>query len=232
MNKTDTCHNHCYNDYATSAVTGYQSYYRCGDQCVQARDMCRGYPLCPDSRDVRECDEDLQCVQDPQYSHNKSVLVSDLSSGHYYCDYDRFRNDGIYHTISRQDELDLNIRKRIQIQINYTSITHCNNAGVNSNKPGLMCGEECVEHREWCLKDRPISCGRYNFSTDNQQLCSNTTFWTGMTCDKFFTDGVKNAVGRRCTDAAQHCSYPWYTSSIYFYEVRLLMNNSRVCRNK
>ena len=77
------------------------------------------------------------------------------------------------------------------------------------------------------------SCGRHNFTTNNQQLCSNTTFWTGMTCDTFYSEGPKAALGRRCTGAAQHCSYPWYTSSIYFYEeVRLPMNDSWVCRNK
>ena len=36
----------------------------------------------------------------------------------------------------------------------------------------------------------------------------------------FGESGEKAAVGRRCTGAVQHCIFPWYTSSIYSYEVR------------
>ena len=61
VSKEDTCNNHCYNDYETSAAVGSQSWYRCSDhKCVPTELMCQGYPLCPDSRDVSECDEDLK----------------------------------------------------------------------------------------------------------------------------------------------------------------------------
>ena len=217
--KEDTCNNHCFNDYETSAAVGENSHYHCGDhKCVEAQFMCRGYPQCPDSRDVSECDEDLKCVLGPHYSHNKSVLVvSNLSSGHYYCDYDILHNDGQYDTITREDEADLNISSR-KVQINYTSITECNTAG-QFNLPGLMCGEHCVEHRFWCQEVFGASCGKYNFSTDNKQLCANATFWAGKSCDRLNNDGEKAALGRRCNGAAQHCIYPWYSSSISVYEV-------------
>ena len=220
VHKHDTCNNHCNNDYKTSAVVGPESYYHCGDQtCDQARDMCRGYPLCPVSRDVSECDEDLKCSRFNLAlgsTSNKRVLVSDLSASHHYCDYDHYHNDGRYDTITRVDETDLNILSR-RVHINYTSIRDCNTAG-EVNLPGLMCGEDCVEHRYWCREDGSVSCG--NFSNDNNQLCANTTFWKGKSCDLFLVNGVKAAVGRRCTGATQHCSYSWYTSNIYTYKVR------------
>ena len=220
VSKEDTCNNHCFNDYETSASVGYRSRYRCGDsQCVRAQTMCQGYPQCPDSRDVSKCDANLRCRLSPAYSHSKGVLVSDLSGGHHYCDYDNFHNDGQYDTITREDETDLNILSR-KVQINFTSITECNTAG-QFNQPGLMCGELCIKHRYWCLEDNPSSCGKYNFSTNNKQLCANTTFWAGNSCNRFYNSGRKGAVGRRCTGAAQHCSYPWYTSSIYNYEVSI-----------
>ena len=214
VSMSKTCNNHCFNDYETSAVVGWGSQYRCGDhQCVPTWFMCRGFPLCPDSRDVSECGEDLKCVLDSDYSYSKGVLVSDLSGGHYYCDYDNSYNDGIYDTITREDETDLNILSR-KVQINYTSITEC---ADQYNQPGLMCGERCLPTRNWCQGGS--SCGKYNFSTNNKQLCANTTFWSGKTCEKFYSNGYKAALGRRCTGAAQHCIYPWYTSSIYNYEV-------------
>ena len=226
VSQRDTCNNHCFNDYGTSAVVGWWSLYLCGDhQCSVAPNICLGYPLCPDSRDVSECNEDLRCVLDPRVSHTKGVLVSDLSGGHHYCHYDKYLNDGEYDTITREDETDLNILSR-KVKINYNSITECNTAGDQFNLPGLMCGEVCLKHSDWCM-ETPFSCGKYNFSTNNKQLCANTTFWAGKSCDTFYADdGDKAALGRRCTGAAQHCSYPWYTSSIYSFEVSLYMNQT------
>ena len=94
----------------------------------------------------------------------------------------------------------------------------CTDAIASNNVPGLMCGEVCTEHYTWCLEFTGYSCG--NFSTNNKQLCANTTFWEEKTCDLFYTTGERAAVGRRCTGATQQCSYPWYTSGIIIYEVR------------
>ena len=150
QSKTDTCNNHCYNDYETSAALGAESGYNCGDHwCVRTRFMCRGYPLCPDSRDVSECDGDLQCIQYPDYRYKKGLLVSDLSRDHHYCDYEGYHNDGQYHTITREDETDLNIQSN-KVHINYTSITECNDS-TEAGLPGLMCGETCLQHRWFFL---------------------------------------------------------------------------------
>ena len=214
--KTDTCNNHCYNDYETSAALGQQSGYHCGDHwCVRTWFMCQGNPLCPDSRDVNECDGDLRCIQYPGYRYKKGVLVSDLSSAHHYCDYEGYHNDGQYHTITREDESDLDILS-IKVDINYSSITRCH---TDSGNPGLMCGELCLLYMTWCREDRVNLCG--NFSTNNNKLCSNTTFWAGQTCDIFFSSGKKATSGVRCTGSTQQCTYPWYksTSAIYNYKV-------------
>ena len=173
VNKADTCNNHCFNDYETSAVVGWESHYRCGDnQCMWVQEICGGYPQCPDSRDVSECNEDLKCRLIPDISHNRSVLVSELSGGHQYCDYDAYRNDGAYDTITREDETDLNILSR-KMQINYTSITECKSTPLNL--PGLMCGENCLWFRSWCVKSiGGGTCGKYNFTSENKLLCSKT----------------------------------------------------------
>ena len=188
VSQDDTCNGHCFNDYETSAVIGWRPRFRCGDHhCVVAKYMCLGYPLCPDSRDVSKCDEDLKCRLGPGTNYNRSVLVSDLSGGHYYCSYEITINDGEYDTITRKDETDLDIISS-KVLLDYTTLTecNCNTAGSNLKKPGLMCGEQCVENKIWCREQHTISCG--NFSTDNKQLCANTTFWAGKSCDKVHTD--------------------------------------------
>ena len=209
----DFCNNHCLNDYETSAAVGRRSRYNCGVGCAWTGPLCRGYPLCRDLRDLSECDQNLTCALPSE--HNKRTLETDLTDSHYYCVYEEDHNDGRYHTITREDESDLNILS-IRDQINYSSITECK---TGNNVPGLMCGERCEVHRAWCRKDKALSCG--NFSTTNNQLCADTIFWNGTTCDLFLTTGVKVALGRRCTGAIQHCIYPWYTSSIPIYEVSI-----------
>ena len=119
-------------------------------------------------RDVSECDENLKCAVFPRTSSNKGVLVSDLTSGHYSCYYGITYNDGQYETIAREDETDLDILSR-KVQIKYTSITECNT--TDSNTPGLMCGETCLQQSSWCWENTGSSCGKYNFSTNNKQLC-------------------------------------------------------------
>ena len=223
ISKRDTCNNHCFNDYETSAAVGEQSRYRCGEKCFSARFMCRGYHQCSASRDVIECDEDLKCVLNPEISVRRHALVSNLSVNHHYCYYENTHNDGKYDTITREDETDLNILSS-KVKIDYTSIYECNTA-TKFNLPGLMCGDLCGSYRVWCLEDHAASCGKYNFSTNNKQLCANTTFWSEKSCDLFFNTRRKGAVGRRCTGATQHCSYPWYTSIIKVYEVSISLVN-------
>ena len=158
VSKTEPCNNHCFNDYEASVVLGSQSHLRCSDTfCMRVQAMCLGDARCADSRDVSLCDEDLKCVLAPDISFKKNALVSDFSKGHYFCDYLPHHNDGQYHTITREDETDLNIQSN-KVHINYTSITECNDS-TEAGLPGLMCGETCLQHRwfflglylSWCF---------------------------------------------------------------------------------
>ena len=83
VNYLYTCNNHCYNDYETSASVGLRSRYYCSDldACTLAKYMCYGYILCPNSREVSECDENLKCTHRPDLSHSNGVLVSELREG-------------------------------------------------------------------------------------------------------------------------------------------------------
>ena len=218
LNKDETCHGLCYNDYAASEEIQYGSYFRCGNgKCVSVDFMCQGYSLCEDRTDVTACNENLTCF------HNNSMgnkdnrrLVTDLTKHHHYCEGDWAINDGLYDTISRVDETDLDINNP-KVRIDYSGITECT-VGVYQ---GLMCGNLCVENFVWCAGVWENSCGK--FSTTNNALCSNSTFWNNKTCELFFDDGVKSSLGTRCTGRSQNCIYPWYLSGNYFYEVRSLL---------
>ena len=216
---------HCFNDYKSSEVVGPQSYYQCDNgQCVEAFEMCRGYPICEDSSDLKECDQHLRCSLDPDLSHNKTSLVSDLTPGHYLCDYSQLRNDGKYDTITREDETDLDILTKKDID--YNSIKECKD---NSTGIGYLCGENCLDVQEWCT-DIVTSCG--SFTANNVQLCSNTTFWAEKSCEIIWPDRpwLKFSVGRRCSGSAQQCIYPWYLTNNNFYEYQV--NNFLNISNK
>ena len=144
-------------------------------------------------------------------------MESGLSDQHFYCNYETVRNNGEYDTITRVDETDLDIRRQ-KVRIDYSSLAQC---PVDDVTPGLTCGERCVVNYAWCRGDRSLSCDvpGGQFSSTNRALCGNTLFWVNQTCDLFYGNGYKAALGLRCSGGAQHCIYPWYLSSNYFYEV-------------
>ena len=146
-------------------------------------------------------------------------LESDLSDEHFYCSYGQNQNNGQYEIITRNDEDDLDIRRQ-KVKIDYSSLTECKWDGVD---PGLTCGVICWENYLWCREDHSFSCDgkEGKFAINNRGLCSNTTFWQDKTCDLFYENGIKAALGRRCSGGAQQCIYPWYLSSNYYYEVNL-----------
>ena len=115
-------------------------------------------------------------------------LESGLSDEHFYCSYGDNQNDGQYDRITRQDEDDLDIRRQ-KVKIDYSSLTECFN-GVD---PGLNCSSAdetrvCVWNYNWCRWNYSTSCenSEGTFATNNQGLCSNTTFWQNKTCDKLY----------------------------------------------
>ena len=217
LNKTQTCNGHCFNDYSSSELIGYDSQFRCGDHCVPVWKMCRGYSQCEDRSDVRACVDSLSCAAKRGHPTVRIQLVSSLSDQHFYCYYGDLRNNGEYDTITRVDETDLDIRNQ-KVRINFTSITHCM---YKDMFPGLMCGGKCNENYAWCRGDSLITCDvpGGKFTTNNKALCGYTPLWQNTTCNIFYDTGDKATLGLRCSGGVQHCAYPWYLSSNYYYEV-------------
>ena len=99
------------------------------------------------------------------------------------------------------------------------SVWTCRDSDWN---PGLLCEDYCLENYRWCRKDIAFSCKdsfSEEFLTNDTELCGDSLFWSNQTCDVFYNDGSKASLGQRCSGGAQHCIYPWYLSSNYYYKV-------------
>ena len=92
-----------------------------------------------------------------------------------------------------------------------------------------MCGEHCKPNHEWCRKDQFVSTCDTGDGTKIQsydaELCGEYSFWRDVSCTtsirakKASTSDVYK-YGLRCQGTDKHCSYPWYMSSLYSYEVK------------
>ena len=124
------CNGQCYNQYsqeANSSSLSFRSMYRCDNgECVSASSMCSGYSWCEDKSDLRACNQELTCVY-VSTGFTLSTITSDLVDGHSFCVYSNARNDGQYHTISREDEDNLDIVST-SASLNYTKLGHCNDS--------------------------------------------------------------------------------------------------------
>ena len=96
ISKTLPCEGECYNDYKINynMTLGPHSMFQCenGDKCVRVSAMCRGYTLCSDKSDLKECDTNLKCTTNTW----SSSTPHSLGSGHHYCQYHETDNDGKY----------------------------------------------------------------------------------------------------------------------------------------
>ena len=225
LSKTETCNGFCFNDFNASKVLGPDSRLNCGDQCVPSKNICQGYSLCKEYTDVGSCNSELKCVVNLGFSV-KSNLVTDLTDNHYFCDYQNNHNDGEFSTITREDETNLDILTK-KANIDYGSISEC--TILTYTEPGLMCGKLCFGLLDWCTENFIESCSNGTsgvaFSTNNPELCANTTFWRDKVCEVFYVDGSKYALGERCSGGIQHCTFPWYLSSNEYYEVKHAYKN-------
>ena len=54
--------------------------------------------------------------------------------------------------------------------------------------------------------------GEKKINTNNKELCSNHTFWKGVSCHVHSHGEVDTveSFGHRCTGTSQQCVYPWY----------------------
>ena len=113
--------------------------------------MCRdGYAACNDKSDLKECSEDLQCIETP--GHTKPSLQS--PHDHRECQYKQSESDRVYDNIGRGDEKHLTSLVQSS-HVNYTELEQCNR---ENGKPGVMCGEKCIEKHIWCREERIYSC--------------------------------------------------------------------------
>ena len=239
-NLTEPCNGKCFTEYRTlrnrTKYGGLRATYQCesGD-CVLMRDMCNGYAACQDESDLKECDDDLQCI-----STNGGYEITSYQ-GHYTCSYINAENDGEYDNIHRKDE-DYLFEK--VTRVNFDDFEQCKNSGTNNNQVGLSCGDKCTPADQWCLDRSKFSVTTHScpknvsLPSDDKYLCKNKTFWSEMdknttafweknttlcnnepcdmckdvTCDMcdIFVGEQLFANGSRCTGNLQHCYYPWY----------------------
>ena len=183
--------------------------------------MCRGYAWCDDKSDLRACNQQITCFSDYDNLFSVSTINSDLVDGHSFCIYSNEQNNGEYDYITREDEDNLDIVSTSAVSLNYTKLEHCNNLNSNGN-PGVMCGTLCMENYLWCLPGVSNLCNETEtkqlFTTQDPRLCRNNTFWSEVSCNLYYENGDIAAHGLRCSGALQHCIYPWYVTSNYFYK--------------
>ena len=228
-----TCNGKCYNDYNQRDTTklGPVSNFRCnsGDQCVPAMDICQGYSLCEDKSDVTACNANLTCSRslDNRRGFKKYALSAEIAPEHHYCRYHFTDNDGLYDSIGREDETNLNVFIKVKhlhyqhyqhLHINYSQLVDCSS---EDGKVGILCGDTCVLNHHWCRHETVFSCGsgEDTFSTWDSSLCGNGTFWRNKSCFQHFSGGNEVATfGLRCFGSKQHCYNPWYLTQVDYYE--------------
>ena len=124
ISETVPCQGKCYNDYKIdyNMTLGPRAMFQCdnGEECVRVSAMCRGYALCTDKSDLKECDSNLKCVTN---TWSTSTLHS-LGSGHHYCQYHETDNDGKYDDIGRKDEKTLDVTSN-ELVIDYSKLELC-----------------------------------------------------------------------------------------------------------
>lgn len=215
------CYGHCFNEYQNynNSRLGERSQYRCDDrQCVYVQNMCsRGYAACRDKSDLKECTDNLQCFH-TGYNYTKPTLQS--PHNHTECQYKSRENNGEYNNIGRGDEKTLTTLVQSS-PVNYTELQYCTSEG--DGQPGVMCGagKKCKLNYGWCRDDWLSSCTTHttHFTTVDASLCSNTTFWSNVSCTLYYTDtGEVAFYGKRCSANKQHCYYPWYTMNTPDFE--------------
>ena len=189
-NMTESCDGVCYNSYQHSQQIGPNAQYSYdgGDKCVPVEDICQGISYCQE--DVEICNEKLKCIKDFQFTFKVEKL--NIVGEHHYCyNEDQYKNNGKFDIIDRSDEQNINIAT--VKNISYTAFTQCNDS---FNNLGVMCEDECLRSAGWCTDDDVVgydgvgSTGQvcHNISSTDDQLCSNYTFWSNVSCTVYNTD--------------------------------------------
>ena len=134
----------CYNSYQHSQYISPQSHYTCPDTCVPWEEMCRGLSQCEGEHQV--CGPDLRCpasgVVKKLYVKKLNISSSLVASHHYCIDNSSKFNDGQFDSIDRSDETRVTAAQS-PLDLDISSFTPCNTAGIFNNYPGVMCGKDC-----------------------------------------------------------------------------------------
>ena len=180
----------CYNSYQDSQHIGGLSHYTCPHACVPWIDMCQGVSWCEGDHEV--CGPDLRCPPnffEGPLLHNvtKYNFTSSLFPDHHYCLEDVRINNGIYDSIDRSDESEVQ-NDGFTLDLDISSFTSCN----DSNDPGVMCGSECLSSDCWCYdismcgdeEDNIHTCDTESGEiwTNDSRLCSNPLLWRDVSC--------------------------------------------------
>ena len=101
--------------------------------------------------------------------------------------------------------------------VNYPELQLCT---TEDGQPGVRCGQKCLWSGGWCRDDLSAICSTRatQFSTREASLCRNTTFWSTVDCNVYYSDGEVALYGKRCSANKQHCYYPWYTKNTQDFE--------------
>ena len=102
---SEKCGGKCFLDYKDMNKTelDYKSHYECETgECVPARNLCKGAALCQDRSDVRECGDQLKCVQ--RHEETDTEYIKTSFNGHFDCYKIDADNDGEFDNIHRRDE--------------------------------------------------------------------------------------------------------------------------------
>ena len=191
LDHNTACNKTCANKYSLPCKTGHV--------CVDKSMICHGTHVCHDRSDIQQCHDDNNDIFAFNYRYTKCPMATQSGHQEYYKIEDK--NNHEYNCLTRGDED--TIQDKVTT-VNYTSITPCN---TSEGFSGLMCGDTCVGNYYWCDPDKKLkySCG--GFTTVDQVLCQNKTFWNNTDCN-FVLRGVIAFFGIRCTGTHQHCYYP------------------------
>ena len=119
----------------------------------------------------------------------------------------------------------------VTARVNYQELQPCT---TEAGQPGVKCGEKCLWRGGWCRDDMSASCSTRTtqFSTRDVSLCRNSTFWSTVDCNVYYSDGEVALFGKRCSANKQHCYYPWYTKNTEDFEYEKGSKYPPTCQDK
>ena len=187
----------------------------------------------------------LERNNNDQITVTKTLLESEMTSDHFYCHYlDYFENDFEYDYFNRKDEdIKSGLDTTIATSVNYSSMFPClsyywndsiidnNNTTCNCALPGLHCPghsiagshsyeDACVIIPLWCNDEQKATCkvGNQTWSTADENLCKNYTFWRSIYENEKMSISVANNQVKlksfHCLGKNQALNLPWYSNSI------------------